>query len=221
MSVYAGPEIVNSGLVLALDAGNTKSYPGSGTTWTDLSGSSNNGTLLNSPTFATTNGGIINYSGTAQVSTTLTVGTAYTMSVWFRLTSVSTGSYQAIFGVYQANYMCMIMNNSNAFMGIWAEGLDGDAFSSSAVQTNTFYNYVLVREGNSITNGYKLYVNGSLTGSRNTTTRLSTDFVYVGGRPDATQTPSGGISCSQVYNRALSAAEIQQNFYALRGRFGI
>ena len=59
----SGPNIVEDGLVLALDAGNTKSYPGSGTTWTDLSGKGNNGTLTNGPTFDSGNGGAIFFDG--------------------------------------------------------------------------------------------------------------------------------------------------------------
>jgi len=58
-----GPKIVTSGLVLALDAGNTKSYPGSGTVWTDLSGNGNTGTLTNGPTFNSSNGGSIVFDG--------------------------------------------------------------------------------------------------------------------------------------------------------------
>ena len=58
----SGP-IITSGLVLFLDAGNTSSYPGSGTTWTDLSGNGNNGTLTNGPTYTSSNGGAIVFDG--------------------------------------------------------------------------------------------------------------------------------------------------------------
>jgi hypothetical protein len=57
MSVIKGPNVVREGLVLHLDAGTTRSYPGSGTTWNDLSGSENTGTLTNGPTFNSANGG--------------------------------------------------------------------------------------------------------------------------------------------------------------------
>ena len=63
MSVYAGPKITDSGLVLCLDAGNPVSYPGSGTTWRDVSGQSNNGTLVGGPTFNSTNGGSLVFTG--------------------------------------------------------------------------------------------------------------------------------------------------------------
>ena len=64
MGAFAGPEIAESGLVLALDAGNLKSYPGSGTTWTDLSGGGNTGTLTNGPTYSSANGGSLVFDGT-------------------------------------------------------------------------------------------------------------------------------------------------------------
>ena len=63
MGVFAGPEITESGLVLALDAGNLKSYPTTGTTWTDLSGRGNTGTLTNGPTYSSANGGSIVFDG--------------------------------------------------------------------------------------------------------------------------------------------------------------
>jgi len=61
--MFTGPDIVTDGLVLALDAANVKSYPGSGTTWRDLSGNDGNGTLTAGPTFSTDNGGVISFDG--------------------------------------------------------------------------------------------------------------------------------------------------------------
>jgi hypothetical protein len=63
MSVYSGPDIADSGLTLCLDAGNPVSYPGTGTTWADVSGQGNNGTLVNNPAFNSANGGILVFTG--------------------------------------------------------------------------------------------------------------------------------------------------------------
>lgn len=63
MSIYGGPDIITDGLVFCLDAANSKSYPGTGTAWTDLSGNDNNGTLTNGPTFDSSNGGSIVFDG--------------------------------------------------------------------------------------------------------------------------------------------------------------
>jgi len=86
MAVGYNPRIVTDGLVLALDAGNTKSYPGSGTTWTDLSGNGNTGTLTNGPTFDSANGGSIVFDGTndyVQVTGSITV-TSATFITWIK-----------------------------------------------------------------------------------------------------------------------------------------
>ena len=86
MGVYAGPEINESGLVLCLDAGNTKSYPGSGTAWTDLSGRGNTGTLVNGPTYSSVNGGSLSFNGSNQYvqgSGSVTTNTM-TFLVWMK-----------------------------------------------------------------------------------------------------------------------------------------
>ena len=63
MAIIDGPRIPTSGLIFYLDAANTRSYPGSGTTWTDLSGNGNTGTLTNGPTYSSANGGQIVFDG--------------------------------------------------------------------------------------------------------------------------------------------------------------
>ena len=98
MSLFHSPRIVTDGLVLCLDAGNTKSYPGSGTTWTDLSGRRNNGTLTNGPTFDSANGGSIVFDGTNDTvsipaSANQVFGTGdYTLE-WWSKTSDTDGGY--------------------------------------------------------------------------------------------------------------------------------
>ena len=65
MSVQSGPNGIESGLVLYLDAANVKSYPGSGTSWFDLSGQNNTGTLINNPTYDSANRGSWSFNGTS------------------------------------------------------------------------------------------------------------------------------------------------------------
>ena len=97
MAVSAGPKIVKDGLVLCLDAGNSESYPGSGTTWTDLSGNGNNGTLTNGPTFNTGSLGSISFDGIndyCDVGNTLTNGfTEMTISVFAKTITLSAFEY--------------------------------------------------------------------------------------------------------------------------------
>jgi hypothetical protein len=85
--------IITSGLLLNLDAGNTASYPGTGTTWTDLSGNGYNGTLTNGPTYSSSNGGTIVFDGTNDVASfgnILNIGlSSWTMSCWVKFNYVS------------------------------------------------------------------------------------------------------------------------------------
>ena len=70
MAIFYNPRTITDGLVLCLDAANRKSYPGSGTTWTDLSGRGNTGTLTNGPTYSSANGGSIVFDGTDDIVNT-------------------------------------------------------------------------------------------------------------------------------------------------------
>jgi hypothetical protein len=91
MALAHSPSIVTSGLVLCLDAANPKSYPGSGTTWTDLSGNGNNGTLVNGPTYSSVNGGSIVFDGSNDyISTAYSIGTVSQQSIscWISKTNL-------------------------------------------------------------------------------------------------------------------------------------
>jgi hypothetical protein len=116
----------------------------------------------------------------------------------------------------------MLLDTSTANLGFWTpDGLGGVNLSTPTIATNTWYNAVFVREGNSITGGYKAYVNAVLYGNANTGTWSSSSTLSLGGRTNESQFLDGNIAQASIYNRALTITEIQQNFNALRGRFGI
>jgi len=217
-----GDRIVTSGLVLALDAGSTKSYPGSGTTWFDRSGNRNNGTLTNGPTFSSANGGSIVFDGGDDyVLTGFTSSVAFTWNTWFKTDVVSSG-YKNIISIKTPNYILMLMDSGSNNMGFWtSDGLNGKSLNMGPISTTVWYYASFVREGNSITNGYKTYLNGSFKGNFNTGTWSSSDVLVLGGRTDTAQYFDGNIACAQIYNRALSATEVSQNFNATRRRFGL
>ena len=101
MSVSNNPSIISNGLVLALDAADKNSYPGSGTAWTDLSGNGNNGTLINGPTFNTGSLGNIVFDGVDDYGTTLLTRTGTnntTISVWYRWNGTSQTSFITYLG---------------------------------------------------------------------------------------------------------------------------
>jgi len=213
--------IVTDGLIFAVDAANYESYPGSGTTWTDLAGSSN-GTLTNGPTFDSGNGGSIDFDGTDDYAATqLTCGTTFTWSVWFNADVVSS-DYQNLISIPSPNYILMLLDNNTTSMGFWtSDGLGGGSLNMDSITINTWFNAVFVREGNSTTNGYKTYLNGVFKGQANTGTWSSSDVVWLGGRSGLSQYYNGKISNVQIYNRALSSSEITQNYNALKSRFGL
>jgi hypothetical protein len=243
MSVYGGPEIVNSGLVLCLDAANPKSYPGSGTTWTDMSGLGNHGTLTNGPTFSSNNAGGIVFDGTNDYVSLLpsTRYTTLTIEIWFKTTTVL-ASRQYLYTqqtnpptlagfTYQQRQGCQIETNTIIFQ--YMNELNNSFFvtATPTIQSNIWYQFVATLNGSS----YQLYLNGSSVGmipnasdnayvSTNTNSKIFTpNQAYIGLRGDAQGDDrfSGTISTLREYNRALSAAEISQNFNALRGRYGI
>jgi hypothetical protein len=221
MALSHSPQIVRDGLVLYLDAANIKSYPGTGTTWIDLSGL-NNGTLVNGLSFSTENNGYLVFDGSSDY-----VDLGYredllnldiTQSAWVYATSFS-------------NWHGIISN-----MPSWGTGFSlqiGPVQKIAAMVSgvyltttwspslNTWYNIVAThRSSDNLT---ILYVNGiqenstirSITYSENAITRIGCFYT----------SPSilfpGNISNVMSYNRALTAAEVKQNFEATRGRYGI
>jgi len=222
MGVNYNTKTVTNGLVLSLDAANRKSYLGSGNTWNDLSGLGNNGTLVNGPTFNSANGGSIVFDGTDDiVNTSYVSSNALTWSVWFKTNVVSSG-YRNIISIPTPNYILLLMDTNTPNLGFWAsDGLSGQSLSTPTISVTTWYNVVFAREGNSITNGYKTYVNSVSYGSANTGIWSTSGTISFGGRTDATQFLNGNIAQVSIYNRALTAAEVAQNFNALRGRYGI
>ena len=104
MSLSHSPSLITSGLILCLDAANLRSYPGSGTTWSDLSGNGLNATISNSPTYTTSNGGILTYSGSVAgatatgTSSLFNVGTGdFTVECWMK--TDGSGGYAPVFSL--------------------------------------------------------------------------------------------------------------------------
>jgi hypothetical protein len=231
MGVYAGPEINESGLVLSLDAGNTKSYPGSGTTWTDISGRGNNGTLTNGPTYSSANGGSIVFDGTndyvdlGNSSSYSLSGRSFTIECWIRPTAYGDGSggpNGAKTAIGQWTYSGGIqgwrieINNSNI---IW---YTTGVIHSTPISLNE-WTHIIVTGNGTTTSFYKnsILVSGptadtltNITNSKSLLIGALLHDVY----PYYYQ---GNISNARIYNRALSAAEVTQNYNALRARFGI
>lgn len=218
MGLGHSPMIVMDGLVLCLDAGNPKSYPGSGTAWNDLSGRSNNCTLTNGPTYSSSNGGYFSFDGTNDyVYTPVNIdANPVTLSAWFRA-SVVTGNRG-------------ILLNDN---GGWDKGFEisnsafaihvGNNLVSTGVTAtaNRWYYGILVYNTSSMTfylDGVSVWTGGASVASTGSTLEIGRAF-FSGGA--GSRFFNGFISNIMVYNRAITAVEVAQNFNALRGRYGI
>jgi len=229
MAFNYSPKIVTDGLVFTVDAANKKSYPGSGTTWTDLAGN-NNGTLTNGPTFDSGNGGSIELDGTDDyivADIAETTDSSFTYNFWINTKNIN--------GSTSSNSNVIIFNRGNGGRGHWllntsdqwtfTIGTVAGYSIADTISTNTILNACWVIDGTS----WKMYVNGVLAGSTSissTRTDSQTDEAYMGVVLNSNGTIRGDYSDHSVYslgyyNRALTSTEISQNYNALKGRFGL
>ena len=227
MGVSYNPRIVTDGLVLCLDAANKRSYPGAGTTWTDLSNQNNNGTLINGPTFDSANGGSIVFDGNDDyvefVNSQSQSG--LTLSAWCKFdSSVLTNSQMlSIADETVPDYSSIMWKNIGNVLYLTARQADGtanDAIESVSSNDDQWHHVVGVFNGTT----QVLYVDGSLSATNTATPSLTTTTRgRVGMSSDSTpiQNFPGNIALAQIYNRVLSAQEIKQNYKATKGRFEV
>lgn len=226
MTVSYNPSCVTNGLVLYLDAGNTKSYPGSGTTWVDTSGNSNNFTFVGSPTYSSANGGLLALSGSGQYingpnSTSLQLTGDLTISAWVSLGDLTN---QGIAGkIRNGPYQGYGITKQSGYFKFWTAAADAYTYTQSDVTyiaTTGWYNVVGVRTSG--TN--RLWINGVLQNDSQSPAFADSGDIFTIGRYYSNNTSynaGGNISAVSVYNRALSSSEILQNYNALRGRYGV
>jgi hypothetical protein len=223
MSLSHGTSIVRSGLVLNLDAGNIKSYPGSGTAWRDLSGNRNNGTLTNGPTYSSSNKGSIVFDGSndfVQCSGSITV-TAATFVCWIRRNG-SQGQYDGILFSRGTSITGMDFNLSNQLGYHWNDAVNTYNWASGLTVPDLAWCMVAVSVTSTAAIAYLGQASG-ITTATNTVSHTSTvlDDIKLAFDDATARYFTGNIAIAQLYNRALSAAEIQQNFEATRSRYGI
>jgi hypothetical protein len=218
--------IITNGMIFNLDASNPTSYSGTGTTWIDLV-AGNNGTLVNGPTYDSTNGGSILFDGVndrvSTFPTKLIDTSSKTIDVWFKSTS---SVRQGLCGTrtnngITAGWVFTINRTTSGRLSYFHTG-SGVAEFIAGISTNTWYNAVVTHD--STTGIAKVYLNGTLLGSSNVGSITSSTYNGVIGDEDDT-IPScpfkGNIPKVTMYSRVLSDTEILQNFNATKSRFGI
>jgi len=246
MATSYGPKLNTSNLVLALDTGESNSYFSGSTAWNDISGNNNNGTIFNSPRFNSTNGGNILFTSGSFVEISssntlsdLTTGNAITLMAWvkrtpgssswlpiitkisssgadnvnYELTYAGTGSYTAS----QNSYTFAYRNSTNTS---W------HAFSSGGGYEDGLWHHVAFTYTMATGSTARFYVDGEFesgswrSGNGNSAS-LNTNNgpIYIGKTNQAEEFFTGSIGVVQVYNRALSANEVLQNYRVGKERF--
>lgn len=229
--------MVTNGLILSLDAADRNSYPGSGASWNDVSGNGNHFTLFNSPSHSNS-GGFINFNGTNQYARStatldLSPYSSITIEICFRVNTNALGMGFE----HSTNW------NTNTLGFGFAPNSNGNTLTTNIHHTNnpggsSVYNYDGLL-GTNITvhtnvwsrvvdsTGRNAYINAvertRLGGSRSTSVYSSfrNDHLYVSSRGGTSLFAYHDVFFLRVYGRKLDQQEIQQNFNALRGRYGI
>ena len=233
MGLAHSPSIVIDGLRFCLDAANTKSYPGSGTTWTDISGKNHDGTLTNGPTFSSDNGGCIVFDGAndhiGMLGTATDLGindtsSSFSFSVWFK-TGVTSEKY--MFDNFDGNTQDISCRLDGGKLELYLRGSSGgivNAVRYGSYTLNAWNNAVYNFDSSTSPEIFTAYVNGINTGT--STSHFSGNFesgsnFRIGMRPAGGGQFSGRIACAMLYNKSLTEAEVKQNYNALKGRFGL
>jgi hypothetical protein len=231
---YANGKIVTNGLVLNLNAADPNSYPGSGTTWTDTSGLSNNGTLTNGPTFNSSNGGSIMFDGTndrvdVPNASSLNFGTGeFTVLLWVAGISSYPGNDKTL--IWKGS---RFDGNLAGWSIVWA-GSPQDLYfiigsSSARLEGRTNPNFGLngwtgfkmigmQRSGTSWNQIVDTTITNLGTFSGNVD---NTDTLYLGYNGYYGSYLNYRVASTIIYNRALTAAEVAQNYNAQKARFGL
>ena len=216
--------MITTGLVLQLDASNTASYAGSGTTWTDLSGNNNHGTLISGVSFTNSNGGVMVFAGTGdnRIQTNFsTAFTDFTIGIWFK----DNGSldYGRLMDKDFINGFWLGRNGGVA--NSWGGGIretGGPYGIFITLQDAQWHFMVSIRSG--IT--HTIYGDGITNKVSNTVgnTPLSTKSIAIGGWSGggtASQVLKGSLAQVFIYNRALSETEIMQIFNVTKAKYGL
>ena len=216
MSTRYNPSIIRDSFALYVDAANTKSYPGSGTAWKDISGKGNDGTLTNGPTFSSDYGGKFNFDNTNDYVDCGNVlnQTAYTKSAWFRPESVTRN---IISGNTNTHAFWMANTNNTLASGHQGQWSRVSYTVPSGNMLNQWWNGTVTWNDST---GWVLYLNGVQVDTNSNTTGPNGDQTFIG-KYHTGYHFDGDIAQVMIYDRVLTATEVLQNYNAFKGRFGL
>ena len=220
MAVGYNPSIVSDGLVLYLDPASQRSYSGSGNTAYDLSGSGNTSALTNGPTFNSSNLGAFVLDGSndyilVNSQANILSKTAYTKIAFIYISNFSTVN-NIISGGFSGQHAFWMFGTDKLNAG--HNGAWNTVVGATSLSLNTWY-FAAVTYSDST--GWKLYLNGREDGTSVDTTTFTGNQEISIGSYNTGNNFTGRIASVQVYNRALTASEIVQNYNATKRRYGL
>lgn len=227
--IYGALKIVTDGLAMYVDAANAKSYVSGSSIWYDLGASRSYGILVNSPPFNFSNGGSIVFDGVDdrvdfQFNSAYDISASLTIEAFVYPTAYKVGGGGGAMTVTKvASYYTEIDSNGKVRAYYYGLNNPGYHISTKTIPLNTWSHYAVVRDYNA--NNISFYINGNID---NTITSI-TGFIDVqqtypltlGSYNGAGYEYTGRIACARMYNKALSADEIFQNYNSQKGRFNI
>ena len=220
MGVSYNSNIVTNGLVLCLDAGNPRSYPGSGTSIRDISGQNANGTI--NGTISYVSSGVSSYWNFATASDSNYISSTISQT-YLDCTIVFYPDFtlaSSLAGLLSNSVPAAALDDSIRFgnvngTGPWIISNPGD-INDWAYPTATTY-YVNGNVSNTLVSGWNIF-----GGYRTNQTNFASPFAYyLGSSGYPARSFQGRIAVALLYNRQLTAAEQLQNFNAFRGRYGV
>jgi len=228
MATFYSPRMITEGLVFFVDAANTRSYPGSGTTWFDISGNGNSVTLTNGPTwnsagyFSNDADSYFTGAGSASIPTG---NSPYCMGVWARQPSswagtsgaggfISIGGYNS---TNQSNALRTLNTGTGHFHHYWWANDLSLSNNNAGLALNTWFFVLAQFDGTT----RSIWVNGTQYASDTPTSHNVASTTIQVSKTVGTEYQQGDVAVAFIYNRALTSAEVSQNFNALRTRFGI
>ena len=231
MGTGYNPRIVTENLVFCVDVANIRSYPKTGTTLYDLKGA-NNSSIINGAYYDSSNIGNFTFDGandyiqlSQDISSSMYSG--YTMNII--MSKAASGSEYHVFNQWgqagTGNASWTVFTTTDNKIRMFHYGPQGTKYveSSSTFEINTIYNIVFTWNGTLNSNGFKIYIDGALDISSTMTgsLQISTNYDPVFGHEAFSNTLdfNGKIYLTSLYNRALTADEVRQNYEATVGRF--
>jgi len=225
MSFYNGPTIVTNGLVLSLDAADRNSYPGTGTTWRNMSGNGNNGTLTNGPTFNSNNGGSIVFDGSndfADVSGTIAL-TNGTFLCWVWRNGEQNSNTGVLFNRNPANLATATGLNVAQNGEVKWHWNDGPLPSTGLITPNQSWCMIAISKATTSVTTY-LGITSGISNSVYNGSQGNITLTHISVGRDGSSLGryfNGRVATAMIYNRELSSQEIQQNYNAVKSRFGL